>query len=290
MCDLYNVNSEAGSQTALQTDRFYPKTIVPQELDIPVTLAMNNYLYRENSHLNLVYHDIAVKVLDTYFDELYVAAPGIASDEVNQIYQVRARDNLGDLFQIRYATFDNSSCLGTNLIQFKMIFKKDDALYEYYFGNCNSSEVLYESFNSDSPCIPMDFLCYNDGFCDRGTYSLALEEARSDPLILVDKEDLHVTGRFPTSLRCLEDQSCTFTNFKTFNPEEASYTLVPIDSGMAPLTTSVASTLAQQENFPTSLTTANTPRTGSSLLVAGTSILYPPALSLIFLLVYILGL
>lgn len=252
ICTNHNNKPEFVSEASAQTKDYYPHTVIPQDSNIPVTLGVNNYLYKEKKDdlgdnspaglseedlLDLVYHEIDVKVIDTYFDSLYVAYPANIDNKGPTIFQSRYRDNLDSLFRIRYSTFSNSSCLGSQLIQFKMVFIKDDALYKYFFGNCNSTEVFYDDFNKDSYCIPMSFFCYDDskdgGSCVKSNYSLALEQAQINSLSVINSENnqLSIEGSFPTtSVSCLHNDPCLFSNFKTFDFSKASYTPVFIDS------------------------------------------------------------
>lgn len=273
ICTNRNNKPAYVSQSTAHTGNYYPHTLVPQDDNIPITLGVNNYLYRETEEeikekledndsdddddddgskklgksvnrnslsledqLSLVYHEIDVKVIDTYFDDLYIAYPArIASTKT--IFQSRYRDNYENLFRIRYSTFANESCLGSNLIQFKMIFKKDKDLYQYFFGNCNSTEIFYDDFDENSFCIPINFYCFNsdadekDDKCMKSNYNLALDQAVLSNLSLVNNNELSVEGSFPsTALSCLDNKPCLFSNFKTFDFSKASYTPVIIDS------------------------------------------------------------
>ncbi|EGV64979.1 hypothetical protein CANTEDRAFT_93213 [Yamadazyma tenuis ATCC 10573] len=232
ICGVDNYQQSVDSERSVQTDNYYPRTIVPTNSNIPVTLGINNYLYKDPADdASLVFHEIDVKVIDSYFDSLYVAYPAVVKGDANSVFYSRVRDNFNNLFRIRYSTRSNNSCLASNMIQFKMVFIKEKVLYEYYLGNCNSSELLYEGFNPNSYCIETDFYCYNDGICSPSNYSLAYRDAlRSPQFNVIDDGTISVTGAYPTaSVSCLDNQKCTLANFSTFYFSEASYTPVYID-------------------------------------------------------------
>lgn len=211
---ICNNNDHLILKSSIQTDNFYPITL-SGDSDIPITLGVNNYIYEE---LSTLYHEIDVKVIKSPFQGLYIAYPAIVPQE--GFYENRFRDNLGELFRIRYSTPRNVSCLSTNLIQFKMIFADEqDNLYNYYFGNCNGNEVSYDSEFNASYCINHEFICYDQAKnrCDQADYGIALEQALLNGMSLEDNS-ISITGYYPTtSLSCFNNQPCTLTKYSTYS-------------------------------------------------------------------------
>lgn len=245
------------SSYSVQTNNVYPQTIVPSNSDIPITLGVHNYLYKDSSQdPGLIYHEIDVNVLDTYFDSLYIAFPSVVNSSTSTIFQSRYRDNLGSLFRIRYATDSSASCVASNLIQFKMIFLDNDTFYEYYFGNCNTTEVFYDSFNNDSLCIPMNFTCFHNNYCDQASYDLAHIQASKNHIDVFNDDDISVSGYYPlTSISCLDNQTCDFDKYTTgrFNFSLVSYTPVQIATTVSQIKPDSVQT------FASLLTTSLTP-------------------------------
>lgn len=209
-----NNNNHLIQAKSIQTDNYYPVTI-SGDSDKPITLGLNNYIYEDESTL---YHEIDLKVIKSPFDALYIAYPAIVPQE--GFYGNRFRDNLGELFRVRYSTPRKMSCLSTSIIQFKMIFAdEDENLYTYYLGNCDDQEVFYDDAFDPSNCISYQFLCYNEAenVCDDADYTLGLEQAVLNTMGL-DGTTISITGHYPTtSLSCFSNQPCTLTKYSTLS-------------------------------------------------------------------------
>ncbi|WEJ97774.1 hypothetical protein PSN45_005335 [Yamadazyma tenuis] len=90
ICGVDNYQQSVDSERSVQTDNYYPRTIVPTNSNIPVTLGINNYLYKDPADdASLVFHEIDVKVIDSYFDSLYVAYPAVVKGDANSVFYSR---------------------------------------------------------------------------------------------------------------------------------------------------------------------------------------------------------
>lgn len=239
LCGLEDASDNEELNEIYHTQTTYPLTFVPDDDDeIPVTLAVDNYVYSMKSQPANIFHSFQIKVVDSPFTGIYkMFVPNQPFESFFQLNTNEFDHNEGTLNHT-YSCSQQDSCLLTGLMQYQMIFvrlyengkhEKDYDFYDFYIGNCDDNEVEYDQFNNEvsDRCIPFDMLCLEPsaigGNCNTGnaTNFINYGEANLDAYLTQDGT-IKARGYYPDPSfdACRSGTACNYLKTKTTDASE----------------------------------------------------------------------
>lgn len=239
LCGLENASNNQELNEIYHTQTTYPLTFVPDDdNEVPVTLAVNNYVYTMKNQPANIFHSFQIKIINSPFTGVYkMFVPNQPFESFYQINTNEFNHNEGTLNHT-YSCSQQDSCLLTGLLQYQMIFvrlyengkqEKDYDFYDFYIGNCDDNEVEYDQFNNkvSDRCIPFEMICLDPsalgGNCNTAIASdyINYGEANLDAYLTQDST-IKARGYYPDPSfdACRSGTACDYLKTKSKDTSE----------------------------------------------------------------------